>query len=70
MKKISEGMLIGEILELDTRFAEILKKHGLNCSGCPAAQRETLSEAVKGYEANIDNIIKDLNQCFSPEKEE
>ena len=69
MKKISGSMLITEILDMDTRFTEILKKHGLNCFGCPASKIETLSEAAKGHDANIDKILEELNQCCKSDME-
>jgi len=67
MKRIMRDTRIGEIIEMDFKTVEILKKHGLNCLGCPASDSESLAEAAKGHGVNVEKIIQELNQHFNLE---
>ncbi len=68
MKRIMRDTLIGDIIELDIKTTEILKKHGLDCLGCPASESESLAEAAKGHGANIEDIILELNRYLTLNK--
>jgi len=62
--KITENMLLYEVLELEPDPTEIFLRHGLNCVGCPGAQSESLKEAAEGHGINLTKLIEDLNNFF------
>lgn len=64
MDIISKSMTINEIIQKDRGAIDILLKHGLNCLGCPASELETLQEASNAHNADIDKILKELNEFF------
>lgn len=64
MKEITGDMLISDIIDMDIETVEILLKHGLNCLGCPASSKESLSEAAEGHGADVNKIVKELNEYF------
>jgi hydroxylamine reductase len=55
-------MLIGEILKLDSKAAEILMKHGMGCVGCPSSQAESLEQAAAVHGISLDKLVEDLNK--------
>ncbi|HML35969.1 MAG TPA: DUF1858 domain-containing protein [Bacillota bacterium] len=59
--KITENMLLNEILEMDPDPTDVFLRHGLNCLGCPGAQSESLREAAEGHGINLEKLIDDLN---------
>jgi hybrid cluster-associated redox disulfide protein len=61
MMKVTENMLLNEILEMDPDPTDVLLRHGLNCLGCPGAQRENLKEAAEGHGIDLKKLINDLN---------
>lgn len=61
---ITKEMLISDILDMDANIVEVLKKHGLNCHGCPASTTESLEEAANGHSVDLDKIIYDISNYF------
>ncbi|WML35971.1 hydroxylamine reductase [Clostridium sp. OS1-26] len=59
--KITSNMLIGEILKLDSKAAQILMNHGMGCVGCPSSQMESLEQAAAVHGINLDKLVEDLN---------
>ncbi len=59
--KVTENMLLSEILEMDPDPTEVFLRHGLNCLGCPGAQSENLKEAAEGHGIDYKKLIDDLN---------
>lgn len=66
--KITENMLLNEILEMNPDPTDVFLRHGLNCLGCPGAQSESLREAAEGHGINLEKLIDDLNN-FLQDKE-
>lgn len=60
--KITENMLLSDILEMDPDPTEVFLRHGLNCLGCPGAQSESLKEAAEGHGIDLAKLINDLNE--------
>jgi|GEM_PF-1580770 len=63
-EKITKDMYIGDILRTKPESAEILKKYGMHCIGCPSASGETLEEAMVAHKIDEKlqkKIIKTLN---------
>ena len=42
---VTKEMLIGEIVQMNEKYPEILMNAGMHCLGCPASAAETLEEA-------------------------
>jgi ATP-binding protein involved in chromosome partitioning len=58
-KKITKDMYIGEILRTKPKSAEILKRYGMHCIGCPSASAETLEQAMNAHKID-DKLQKKL----------
>ena len=65
--KVTEKMLLCDILDQDPDPTEVLLRHGLNCLGCPGAQSENLKEAAAGHGINLSKLIDDLNEYLEKE---
>lgn len=61
MKTIEKEMLIMDALSLDEGLIPILRKHGLNCFGCPSSRGKSLEMAATNHGVNIDELIADMN---------
>jgi hybrid cluster-associated redox disulfide protein len=59
--KVTENMLLNDILDMDPDPTEVLLRHGLNCLGCPGASTENLREAADGHGIDLKKLIEDLN---------
>lgn len=64
MKEITGKMFIGDVIEMNIAVVDILLKHGMNCLGCPACSSESLEEAAHGHGANLELLLKELNDFF------
>jgi len=62
--KITETMLLNDILDLNPDVTDVFLRHGLNCLGCPGASSENLKEAAEGHGINLALLIDDLNKFF------
>lgn len=62
MKKITQDMTIGEILELRGKeVAPVLLDMGMHCLGCPSSQMETLQEACEVHGVDVNEILEKIN---------
>lgn len=59
--KITENMLLNDILDMDPDPTNVFLRHGLNCLGCPGASSESLKEAAEGHGIDLKKLIDDLN---------
>ena len=59
--RITEDMIIGDILDLDPDTAPYFLEMGMHCLGCPASQAETLEEACMVHGADVNLIVEKLN---------
>ena len=52
---ITPDMTIGQILQVNEEYANVLMSVGMHCLGCPSSQMETLAEAcaVHGLDVNV-----------------
>ncbi|MBV7272328.1 DUF1858 domain-containing protein [Clostridiaceae bacterium UIB06] len=60
--KINSDMLIGELLRLNSKAAEVLMKNGMGCVGCPSSQAESLEQAAAVHGISLDKLLQDLNK--------
>jgi len=60
--KFKKTDIISYVLENHTNAEEILTSFGLHCLYCPCAQMESLEEACKVHEINVNDLLKALNK--------
>lgn len=58
--KVHPDMTIGEILEVVPESARVLREYGMHCLGCPTAARETLREAAKSHELDLELLLGEI----------
>lgn len=58
---VTKDMLIGEIVEMNEKYPEILLSAGMHCLGCPASAGESLEEACMVHGIDVDELIEKLN---------
>ena len=59
---VSKDMLIGEILQMNEKYADILMEAGMHCLFCPASAGETLEEACSVHRIDVDELVEKLNE--------
>lgn len=64
MKKvqITKNMTLAEVLNYRKNGAEILLGFGMHCFSCPISQMETLEEASRVHDCDLDLLLKKLNE--------
>lgn len=60
-EKITKDMNLQEILTNYPESAEVLMNHGFHCSGCMAANFETIEQAAQAHGVDLKKLLKDLN---------
>ena len=61
MAKVTNSMLIGQLINLDPNIAPILMRAGMHCLGCPSAQMESLEEAAAVHGLDADILVQQIN---------
>lgn len=61
MANVSKDMTIGELIRINTKYAEVLMNFGMGCVGCPSSQAETIEQAAQVHALDLDNLLKALN---------
>lgn len=59
--EITKDHVIGDLVRIDIRYAQILMMNGMGCVGCPASQSETLEEAAMVHNMNLEDLLEELN---------
>ena len=62
--KITKEMMLGEIINKNPKFAEIMMKHGLHCIGCGVSAFESLEQGAMAHglgEKEIKEIVDEKN---------
>ncbi len=63
--KITKGITIGELLQINENVATILMGFGLHCFGCPMSQMETLEEASMVHGVDVDLMVDTINEFLN-----
>lgn len=63
--KVTKDMIIREILEIDQGTAEFMLKAGMHCLGCPSANGESLEMACMVHGADVDALVKEINDYLA-----
>ncbi len=62
---ITEDMIIGDILDMDTETAPYFLEMGMHCLGCPASRGESLAEACAVHGVEPADLVAKLNSHFA-----
>lgn len=62
--KITEDMVIGDILDLDPDTAPFFIEMGMHCLGCPSARGESLADACAVHGVKPSELVEKLNKHF------
>ena len=63
--KITEDMIIGEILDLDPNTAPFFLEMGMHCLGCPSSRGESLADACAVHGVDAADMVAKLNSHFA-----
>ena len=63
--KITEDMIIGEILDLDPNTAPFFLEMGMHCLGCPSSRGESLADACAVHGVDAADMVAKLNNHFA-----
>ncbi len=61
--RITEDMLVCDVLELTPGLEEIFLRYDMNCGDCPAGECETIREAAEGHGVDVERLLQSLNQA-------
>ena len=62
--RVTEDMIIGDILDLDPDTAPYFLEMGMHCLGCPSARGESLADACAVHGVNAAEMVAKLNKHF------
>lgn len=51
-----------DVLRLYPEAREILTAHGMACIGCMGAANETIENAARAHDIDVDALLKELNR--------
>ena len=63
--EINKKMLIGEILEVNPKIANVLLASGMHCIGCMMASGETLEQACAVHGIDCDEHVERINAMLA-----
>jgi hybrid cluster-associated redox disulfide protein len=61
---IKKEMLISEVVKNYPETTPLFLDYGLHCVGCSFAKDETIEEAAKVHQLNLEKFLKDLNKII------
>lgn len=64
-ERVTEDMVISDMLQLDPGIGPILMASGMHCIGCPASQGESLSEAAAVHGLEADKLVETVNDYLA-----
>jgi hybrid cluster-associated redox disulfide protein len=60
--KITKEILISEVVKKYPQAVPVFLEYGLHCIGCAFAKDETIEEAIKVHQIDLDKFLEDLNK--------
>ncbi len=58
---ITKDMLVGEVLDKNPELAKYFLEIGMHCLGCPMSRGETIADACRAHEQDVDSLLEKLN---------
>lgn len=62
--KITEDMIIGDILDANMDLAPFFLEMGMHCLGCPSARGESVREACQVHGVDPTEFVEKLNAAL------
>ena len=62
--RITKEMMVSEVIKKYPKTVFVFMDYGMHCIGCPMAQTESIEEAAKVHQLDLDKLLKDLNQTI------
>ena len=59
--KVTQDMIIVDVLKLNPETAKFFFEIGMHCLGCPSASAESIEEACMVHGADADKLVNDIN---------
>lgn len=66
--KVTASTLIGEVLRMSDKSAQVLMNHGMGCIGCPSSQSESIEQAAAVHGLDVNALLADLNKEIGGEE--
>lgn len=66
--KVTGNTLIGEVLRMSDKAAQVLMNHGMGCIGCPSSQSESIEQAAAVHGLDVTTLLADLNKVVGGEE--
>jgi len=57
-------MTLGKLLDAHPECGKVLLSIGMHCLGCPSARMETIEQAAKVHDVNVDKLIALLSESI------
>ncbi len=64
MAKITEDMIIGDVLDMAPQLAPLFMEIGMHCLGCPSARGESVADACEVHGVDAKEFIEKLNSML------
>lgn len=68
MAKITEDMLIYEVLQIAPDIAPVFFEFGMHCLGCPISRGETVAQAAEAHGVDVEVMLDKLNEFVENEQ--
>lgn len=69
MDKITKDMLIGDVMRMYPDSVKVFKKYfGKGCFTCPGANNEDVDFGANMHNADLDTVLKELNEIAKKTK--
>lgn len=62
--KITEDMIIADVIALDSGCAPIFFENGLHCVGCPSSSGESIRDIAEIHGIDLESLLEELNEYF------
>lgn len=63
--KITQDMLIGDVLDQYPDLAAFFFEIGMHCLGCPHSRGESIAEACEAHGTDVDALLEKLNAAIA-----
>ena len=63
--KITQDMLIGDVLDQYPDLANYFFEIGMHCLGCPHSRGESIAEACEVHGTDVDALLEKLNAAVA-----
>jgi len=64
VKKITQEMILSDVIEEFPDIIQIFHKYNLHCLGCMLAKGESLKDGLLGHGLNVDEVINEMNELL------